>query len=63
MAYGSYQARGQIGVAVSDLYHSQSNTRSEPCLLPTPQLTAMSDHIKNFQTEVEDNSVIKCKIQ
>ena len=42
-AYGSSQAGGQIGATATRLYHSHSNTRSEPCLQPTPQLTAMSD--------------------
>ena len=35
-AYGSSQARGQIGAVVADLYHSHSNARSEPHLRPTP---------------------------
>ena len=48
-ACGGFQARGQIrGVAVG-LHHSHSNTRSETCLPPTPQLTAtpfnLSEHI------------------
>ena len=30
VAYGSSQARDQIGAAAADLYHSHSNTRSEP---------------------------------
>ena len=29
-AYGSSQARGQIGAVAADLCHSHSNTRSEP---------------------------------
>ena len=40
MAYGSSQARGQIGATAASLYHSHSNVGSEPCLQPTPQLTA-----------------------
>ena len=40
-AYGSSQARGRIGSAAASLHHSHS--RSEPCLQPTPQLTAMLD--------------------
>ena len=39
-AYGSFQARSQIGATAASLYHSQSNTRSELHLQPTPQLTA-----------------------
>ena len=40
-AYGSSQARGQIGTVAASLHHSHSNTGSESCLQPTPQLTAM----------------------
>ena len=43
VAYGSSQARGRIGAAATSLCHSHSNTRSEQCLQPTPQLTAMQD--------------------
>ena len=42
-AYGGSQARGLIGDVAAGLCHSDSNTRSEPCLLLTPQLTAMPD--------------------
>ena len=42
LAYGSSQARGESAAAAS-LCHSHSNTRSEPCLRPTPQLTATRD--------------------
>ena len=42
-AYGSSQARGRIGAAAAGLHHSHSNTRSEPHLWLTPQLTAMRD--------------------
>ena len=35
-AYGDYQARGQIEAVAAGLHHSQSNTRSEPRLQPTP---------------------------
>ena len=44
-AYGSSQARGQMGAAATGLYHSQmcSNARSEPHLQPTTQLIAMLD--------------------
>ena len=41
IVYGSSQASGQTGAAVGSLRHS--HTRSEPCLWPTPQLTAMLD--------------------
>ena len=37
-AYGSCQAKGQIGVAAAGLHHSHSNTGSKPCLQPIPQL-------------------------
>ena len=42
-AHGSSQARCHIGVMAAGLHHSHSNTGSEPCLWPTPQLTAMPD--------------------
>ena len=32
VAYGSSQARGQIGAAAASLHHSHSNSGSEPCL-------------------------------
>ena len=37
------KARGPIGATAAGLYHSHSNAGSEPCLGPTPQLTAMPD--------------------
>ena len=43
MACGGSQARGQIRPIAASLWHSHRNTRSEPCLQPTPQLTAMPD--------------------
>jgi len=43
VAYGVSQARGQIGAVIPGLCHSHSNARSEPRLLPTPQLTAIPD--------------------
>ena len=42
-AHGGSQARGPIGAAASGLHHSHSNSGSEPCLRPTPQLTATPD--------------------
>ena len=42
-AYGGSQARGLIGAPASGLHHSHSNARSQPCLRPTPQLTATPD--------------------
>ena len=42
-ACGGSQARGRIRAVATDLHHSHSHTRSEPCLRPTPQLTAMPD--------------------
>ena len=41
--YGNSQARGQIRAIAACLCHSNSNARSEPCLRPTPQLTATLD--------------------
>ena len=43
MAYGGSQTRGWIKAAAAGLHHSHSNTRPEPCLRPTPQLTPMPD--------------------
>ena len=43
IAYGGSQARGGIGTVAASLCHSHSNTRSEPHLWPTSQLTAMPD--------------------
>ena len=45
MAYGSTQARGQIGVAAATLHyrHKYKNTGSELRLQPTPQLAAIPD--------------------
>ena len=42
-AYGSFQAKGQIRAATAGLHDSHSNMESEPCLSPTPQLTATLD--------------------
>ena len=44
-ACGSSQARGRIGATAAGLRHSHShsNTRSEPGLRPTPQLTVTPD--------------------
>ena len=42
-AYGGSQARGRIGAVATGLHQSHSNAGSEPCLQPTPQLTAMPD--------------------
>ena len=41
LAYGSSQARGQIGALAVSLHHSHSNVGSEPCLGLTPQLMVM----------------------
>ena len=42
-AYGSSQARGQIGAGAAGLHHSYSNVGSKLSLQPTPWLTAMLD--------------------
>uniref|UniRef100_A0ABB5UPK9 Ig-like domain-containing protein n=1 Tax=Sus scrofa TaxID=9823 RepID=A0ABB5UPK9_PIG len=39
-AYGGSQAGGGIGAVAAGLRHSHSHVGSEPCLRPTPQLTA-----------------------
>ena len=41
--YGSTLVRGRIGAIAPGLHHSHSNSRSEPRLQPTPQLTATQD--------------------
>ena len=53
MAYGNYQARGQIGTIAAGLNHSHNNTRSEPHLRPTPQLTGQ---ILNPLSEARDQT-------
>ena len=42
-AHGGSQARGQVGAVAADLRQSHSNSGSEPCLRPIPQLTATPD--------------------
>ena len=42
-AYGCSQARGRIRAVAAGLCQSYSNAGSEPCLRPTPQLTATPD--------------------
>ena len=42
-AYGGSQAGGQIRAVAAGLHQSPSNARSELCLRPTPQLSAMPD--------------------
>ena len=43
MAYGSSQARGRVRAKAAGLHHSHSVPGSEPCLQPSPWLTAMPD--------------------
>ena len=43
VAYGGSQARGLIRAVAAGLCHSYSNAGSEPCLQPTPPLTATLD--------------------
>ena len=42
-SYGGFQAWGQVGAVAAGLGQSHSNAGSEPCLQPTPQLTATPD--------------------
>ena len=42
-AYGGSQARGPVGAVATSLHQSHSNAGSEPCLQPSPQLTATPD--------------------
>ena len=43
LAYGSSQARGLIGAETTGLHQGHSNAGSDPCLQPTPKLTATPD--------------------
>ena len=43
VAYGGSQAKGRIGAVATSLSQSHSYAGSEPCLQPTPQLTATPD--------------------
>ena len=43
VAYGGFKARGLIGAIADGLCQSHSNARSEPHLLPTPQLMVTLD--------------------
>ena len=43
VAYGSSRARGLIRATAASLHHSHSNSGSELCLQPAPQLTATPD--------------------
>ena len=42
-AYGGSQARGVIRAVATGLHQSHSNMGFEPCLQPTPQLSATPD--------------------
>ena len=42
-AYGSSEARGQIGDAAAGLGHGHSNMKFEPYLQPMPELVATPD--------------------
>jgi len=56
-AYGSSQARDQIGASVSSLCHNHSITGSKPSLQSTPQLTSMP-HILNPMSKARDRTHI-----
>jgi len=43
VAYGSSQARGQIGAVAARLHYSHGNVESEPRLQCTSQLMVMQD--------------------
>ena len=43
VAYGGSQARISVGAIAASHSHSYSNAGSEPCLQPTPRLTAAPD--------------------
>jgi len=44
MAYGSFQARGQIGAGAAGLCHSHSNAGPKPNLQPITELAITPDH-------------------
>ena len=50
-ACGGSKARGLIGAVAACLCQSHSNARSEQCLRPTPQLTAMLDPYPTEQAQ------------
>ena len=56
MAYGSFQARGQIGATAACLHHGHSNSGSKPGLGPTLQLTAVQ--IPDLLSEARDETRI-----
>ena len=56
MAYGGSQARDQIGAVATGLYHSHSNSGSEPRLRSTPQFRAMQ--ILNPLSEARDRTCV-----
>ena len=43
VASGGFQARGRIGATAAGLHHGHSNSGSEPCVRPIPQLRATPD--------------------
>ena len=57
--YGGSQARGRTEAEASGLYHSPSNTRSEPHLQPTPQLTATLSEDRERTCDLMDTSQIR----
>ena len=58
-AYGSSQARGQIGAAATCLRYSHSNVGSKPCLQPTPQHHSSQQHwILNPLSRARDQTCI-----
>ena len=56
LAYGSSQTRGQIGATAAGKHHSHINTSSEPCLWPTPQLTAVPDPWPTVRPRIKPTS-------
>ena len=51
MAFGSSQAKGRIPAAAAGLHYSRSHSGFEPCLKPTPQLTGMTDPLREVRVE------------
>ena len=59
MAYGSSQAGGPIAAIAAGHSHSHSNAGSQPCLRPTPQLTATLNKARDQIRVLMDASQIR----
>ena len=57
LAYGSFQARGQIGATSAGLYHSHSNAGSELCLCDLHHSSQLC-RILNLLSEARDRTCV-----